>query len=288
MKTTRKFLSLFLILALLCLPVLASCGTTDTADAAEETATTAAEEPAATETSADSDSDAATPTATEFTVTFSLDDHATVTVYQTQADMADGENGEETATALARDKESGAILTDGEGQVNFVLTFDDGYELDDIAVESEENYNNLKGSADTGVANGYRITKITGDLTVTVTSKSAEEAEDLTQGYAVTFSVGEHVSVTVFKTQDTTAGGTGNATVAYSRDSATGTLTKDGSGQVNFLLVFDDGYELDGDITVTGSYKNIKGSEDTGVANVYRITKISSDLTVTINAKASA
>ena len=293
MKSKFKFLSLFLILALLCIPVLASCGTSETDITIEEEITTDAEEitTAAEETTttvADAEGDDATPTVTEFAVTFTLDEHVTVTVYQTQTDMTNGENGETTTTAYARDKTSGAILTDGEGQVNFLLTFDEGYELDAITVESADNYNNLKGSSDTGVTNGYRITKITGDLTVTVTSKSTEAAENLTLGYTVTFSVGEHVSLTVFPTQDMTAGGTENATVAYSRIGSTGTLTRDGTGQVNFLLTFDEGYELDAitiDKEAGAGYTSLKGSSDTGVSNGYRITKITDDLTVTVTAK---
>ena len=50
--------------------------------------------------------------------------------------------------------------------------------------------------------------------------------------------------------------------------------------------MFDEGYELDGEITVEGSYKNLKDLSADGTANAYRLTKIASDLTVTVNAKA--
>ena len=69
--------------------------------------------------------------------------------------------------------------------------------------------------------------------------------------------------------------------VAYSRDSETGLLTTS-SGQLNFLVIVEQGYQL-GEIEITGSYKNLKGKEDTGLDNVYRITKISSNLTVNIS-----
>ncbi len=276
----KKNLTLTLILSLLLgLALLSSCGTSKT-DGSETTAATAS--------ASGSSGSGSTEAEDGYTVTFVTDDDVSVTVYQTQDDMTDGSNGEVTTTALSRDADTGTATKDGTGQVNFLLVFSDGYELDNITIDKEEDsgYGNLKGSADTEITNGYRITKITSDLTVTVTAKSTNEEEDLTQGYQVTFSAGEHVSVTVFKTQDLTSGGTENATVAYSRDGTTGALTLDG-GQVNFLLVFDDGYELD-TLDVNGSYKNLKDSADTGVTNAYRITKIASALTVVITAKATS
>ena len=291
MKPKFKFLSLFLILALLCIPVLASCGTSETDITIEEEITTDAEEitTAAEETDttvADAEGDDTTPTVTEFTVTFTLDDHVTVTVYQTQADMTNGENGETTTTAYARDKTSGAILTDGEGQVNFLLTFDEGYELATISIDKEagSGYTNLKGSADTEVANGYRITKITDDLTVTIVSRAS------TDRYAVNFVTDEHITVTVYNTKSDmkkATNGEANATVAYARDD-NGDLLTDGEGQVNFVVVVDDGYEIDS-ITVTEwTCKNLKYPTETNVTNGYRVTKITSDTIVTIATKATA
>ena len=67
---------------------------------------------------------------------------------------------------------------------------------------------------------------------------------------------------------------------AYSRNSDTGYLTST-DGQLNFVVVFADGYGID-EITIDGTYKNHKGPSDTGMANVYRITKIASDLTINI------
>ncbi|MCH5351755.1 MAG: hypothetical protein J1F39_07300 [Clostridiales bacterium] len=215
-----------------------------------------------------------------FTVTFECDDHVTVYVYETQ-DMSGA--GVKTDTAYSRDSETGEPLGDGNGQVNFKLVFDDGYELSSIDIDNADGYNNLKGSADTDVENGYRITKITDNLTVTVTSQEEGAEEDYTQGYKVTFVCDEYVTVTVYKTQDLSSGGEVTF-VAYSRESGTGALTKSGDGQVNFLLTFADGYELD-EIVITEGYKNLKGDEDTGVVNAYRITKISAELTVTVKVK---
>ena len=212
-----------------------------------------------------------------FTINFVCDDNVKVYVYETQ-DM-DGD-GALSTTAYSRDGDSGELLNDGNGQVNFKLVFADGYELANIDIT--EGYNNLKGSADTGVENGYRITKITDDLTVTITSQLKGTEEDYSQGYKVTFVCDEHVSVLVYKTQD--MNGDGEATnIAYSRDSGTGMLTLT-DGQVNFVLVFDEGYELAG-LNITEGYKNLKDSADTGVENGYRITKITDDLTVTVTSQ---
>ncbi|MCH5155048.1 MAG: hypothetical protein J1F69_00430 [Clostridiales bacterium] len=213
-----------------------------------------------------------------YKVTFACDQNVSVLVYNTQ-DMSGA--GSQSTTAYSRDGVSGDLLKDGNGQVNFKLVFASGYELADIVIT--EGYNNLKNSADTGVENGYRITKITADLTVTITSKQVGAAEDLTQGYTVTFVCDEHVSVLVYKTQDMSGNGEQTNT-AYSRDSSTGALTKGGDGQVNFVLVFDNGYEL-ADIDITEGYNNLKGSNDTGVENGYRITKITDNLTVTVTTK---
>lgn len=290
MKPKYKFLTLFLTLALLCLPILAACGTTenDTVSSEEETTTPAEETPTTVATNTDT-----TPTVTEFTVTFALDEHVTVTVYNTQDDMTNNENGEQTTTAYARNKESGEILTDGEGQVNFLLTFDEGYELANITInkEADNGYTNLKGSADTGVINGYRITKITDDLTVTITAQVAETETDADReaAFGADFVLDEHVSVIVYQTQLDLQNGTNgieNATVAYARDSSSGKLLTDGNGQINFVLVFDEGYELD-TVTVTeNTYKNIKIPAEDTVENSVRVTKIKADTTITITTKA--
>lgn len=73
--------------------------------------------------------------------------------------------------------------------------------------------------------------------------------------------------------------------IAYSRDSSTGEYLKDGNGQVNFEIIFKEGFELDS-ISVDGTYKNLKTPADTGRVNTYRITKIASDLSVAISSKA--
>ena len=264
---------LCILMALIVVGSLAACSADNQPEAEATTGATAAVTTAKTtaETTAEE-------VPTGYAVTFVPDENVTVTVFQTQ-DMTTG--GTVATEAISRDSETG-IPTQTDGQVNFVLNFAEGFELADIVVTGE--YKNLKGSADTGTENGYRITKIASDLTVTITSRASGSAnDDSANGYAVTFVPDGNVTVTVFKTQDMTAGGTVTNSAA-SRDSATGAATKT-DGQVNFIVTVAEGFEI-GEITVTGSYKNLKGPDETGVANGYRITKVAGDLTVTITSQA--
>lgn len=107
-----------------------------------------------------------------YTATFITDDHVTITVSDTKS--FDGEVAEDAETAIARDGDSGAILTDGDGQVNFIINVAEGYQVASVTA-TEGTYKNIKGPADTGITNGYRITKITDDLTITVTTEEIPE-----------------------------------------------------------------------------------------------------------------
>lgn len=109
--------------------------------------------------------------------------------------------------------------------------------------------------------------------------KVCEYSESLSDyAYKVTFVCGDSASVVVYNNQDYTANGT-ESLIAYSRDSDTGELKKDGDGQVNFKVVVNDGYFVS-DISIEGKYKNKKSIDKDN--DIYRITKIESDLTVTI------
>ncbi len=113
---------------------------------------------------ADGDTDA-------YTVTFSAGDHYSVDVYYTQDYTAADETG--VTTACARSGDTGEIDVSGDGQVNFRVVVDDGYVLAaDPAVEG--SYKNLKDQGD-GI---WRITKIAGDLTVTLAVTEAGEDDD--------------------------------------------------------------------------------------------------------------
>lgn len=109
-------------------------------------------------------------------------------------------------------------------------------------------------------------------------------AED---GYTATFVTDGHCTITTYLTQDYTGTSYANQTTAVARDSDTGEVDTSGSGQINFTVVLEDGYEI-ASVSVEGSYKNLKDSSDTGLENTYRITKVASDLTVTVTTAESA
>ena len=211
-----------------------------------------------------------------YEVKFELDSHVKVYIYETQDFTLDYV---ESTVGYSRDSDTGELLGDGNGQINFKLEFDDGYEIDSINVSG--SYKNIKGSADTGVTNGYRITKIASDLIVTITSKEITQEEDVTDGFKATFNL-ENCSVYAYLTQDTSTDGidVSNNDI-YARDSLTGNILTDGSGQINFKVVPDEGYQVNlANITVTGTYNNIKAID----TNIFRITKISSDITINVSA----
>lgn len=129
--------------------------------------------------------------------------------------------------------------------------------------------------------------------TTEVTEYTEEDDEEETtqaeedEGYKVSFVTDGNASINVYYSQDYTSADETNATSSCSRNSATGALDSTGEGQVNFAVVLAEGCEIDS-ITIDGTYKNLKGPEDTGAENTYRITKIQSALTVTVKTKASA
>ena len=97
--------------------------------------------------------------------------------------------------------------------------------------------------------------------------------------YKVEFNTDEHIKVYIYDGQNYDKDPI-NTLLTYSTDKK-GNLLKDGEGQVNFLVVPDEGYSYN--INVDGSYKNLKGKEETGLDDVYRITKIKSDLIISIS-----
>ena len=108
----------------------------------------------------------------EFAVTFAAE-HAGVDVYYTHDyTKADEEN---VSAAFARNSDTGEIDTTGDGQVNFRLRPEEGYEI--VSVTADQNYKNLKGADDTGVEGIYRLTKVKGPVTVTVITKESGGGE---------------------------------------------------------------------------------------------------------------
>jgi uncharacterized repeat protein (TIGR02543 family) len=91
---------------------------------------------------------------------------ASVTVYETKG--MTGPCIENATLAHPRNGDTGLIDCSGDGQVNFVVDLLPGYMLESVAAEPAASYKNLKLPADTGIENGYRITQVKGNLTITV------------------------------------------------------------------------------------------------------------------------
>ena len=268
------------------------------------------------------------------TATIAADAGASVSVYETQ--KPDSAHADDAKFANPRDGDSGLIDCSGEGQINFVVNVAEGYELESVTAEPASSYKNLKGPADTGVENGYRITKVKGEFTIMVRTRrtgaavcdhdyqpsvtaptctaqgyttftctkcgdsfvdeyTAKADHDYVNGvcavcgeklFSVAIVCGEGASVTVYETQKADGPKEENASSANPRDGDTGRIDCSGDGQVNFEVVLADGYELDSVAAEPAeSYKNLKGPEDTGAENRYRVTKVAAPLTITVTAK---
>lgn len=178
----RRFLSLILFLGF----ALAATACTWSETTTATTGLTTSETTASRETTTDSTGTETIDTSTEsFSVTFVTDAFVTVTVYPTQ----ELTGGEVLSVASPRDGDTGEILYDGNGQVNFVLTFAEGYEAASVTAEPAASFNNLKVPSELGIAYAYRITKLTGDVTITVVSRvaSGENGEyDVSQPTVIT------------------------------------------------------------------------------------------------------
>ena len=107
------------------------------------------------------------------------------------------------------------------------------------------------------------------------------------EGYGVTFSKDSGATINVYHTQDYTTADETNVTKTVSRNSDSGDPDSTGEGQVNFTVVPQNGYEVDS-VTVSGSYKNLKDVSTDTLPNTYRVTKVTSDLTITVTTKKTA
>ena len=115
------------------------------------------------------------PNAAWYVVTFVTDGNCSVSTYLTQ-DTTDPYE-ENASSAYARNSDSGQKDISGNGQCNFSVIASDGYAVQSVTVtDGVSNYKNLK--VVDAAANIYRLTKITGNLTVTVTTVSARIAGD--------------------------------------------------------------------------------------------------------------
>ena len=226
-----------------------------------------------------------------FKATFVAGTGAAVTVFDTQ-DYSTG--GKENAQyAFARDSVTGEILDDGNGQVNFRVEVNPPYHVSKVTAEPAENFKNVKGPADTGEENCYRVTKVTGPITITIETSECEHEWDEDgkctkcglSAYRVDFACDEHCSVTAFTTQDLTADGQADAKFVYARSKA-GEIDISGEGQVNFIVNVDEGYKIASiKADPSGKFKNLKGPDETLVINGYRATKVTGSFALNIKTK---
>ncbi|MDO4404314.1 MAG: hypothetical protein Q4C09_04675 [Atopobiaceae bacterium] len=130
-------------------------------------------------------------------------------------------------------------------------------------------------------------------LTATDTACEGHEAVEqdavADEGYAVSFNLGEGVTVNVYHTQDYATATETGVTSAVSRNSDTGEPDSTGDGQVNFTVVVADGYSFPGLSAndIAGTFKNLKDVSTKDLPFTYRITKVQSDLTVNVAASKS-
>ena len=179
-----------------------------------------------------------------------------------------------TSTSV-RNPDTGEIIPDGgEGQVNFTVKTKQGYIVSDISVSPAGSYKNIKGPADTEKANTYRITRVTGDIEITVTTKQASE-------YTVSFDKKSNISsIDLYYTQDYTTPDEFDVNEGFVRNSDTGAIDITGDGQISFRVNPAQGYKVK-KVDVSGNYKNLKDQGN----RIYRVTKINGDLLVTVTAE---
>jgi hypothetical protein len=106
-----------------------------------------------------------------YTVTFAGDSGvSSITVYETQDYTGTSASVSATGSTVSRSSSTGEPDSTGDGQVNFTVVLNDGYALDTVTVSG--SYKNLKDLGD----DTYRVTKIAGDLTITITTTKSETA----------------------------------------------------------------------------------------------------------------
>ena len=226
-------------------------------------------------------------------VDFVCGEGASVTVFKVQDLTSEGEVRD---FAFPRNSVTGEIDVSGDGQVNFRIETTGDFKVASVTAEPTTNYKNLKGPADTGAENAYRLTKVTGPVTVTIETSEFVCVHEFDENgvclncgkkaFRADFVTDEHCSVTVYDTQDLAGEGRPNAAFAFARGSADGQIDLTGAGQINFVVQLDEGWEIDS-LTAepAASYKNLKGPDETLTENAYRVTKVTGDFTVTVTTK---
>ena len=205
-----------------------------------------------------------------WTVNFVKDDNCKEIVYYKTKDFIANDivklkKGETVYYSYDKDTKKKTYYEDGEA--NFIAYFNDGYKVDRINIAEAGNYNkieleteNVPGVYDNN-GNAYNVTKVQGNLTITITSKAKSDTPD---GFAVTFNT-SHATINVYQMRNAY-----NADIKHTGVTSDYTVTGAGKdaysddpyfAQISFEVVCDDGYEVTG-ITPAANdgvtYKNLK------------------------------
>lgn len=173
------------------------------------------------------------------------------------------------------------VLADGEEGDLYAAVYEDG------SLKSAKKVKAVSGRVDLGSDMEYDSQTdllrcfLWKDMTPLSTAFTGEPEEEI-QGFKASFATDGNVQIYVSGTQDFAETKTDPEWV-YARDGSTGEILTDGNGQINFKAVPIDGYEIESVTVSPANYKNIKTPADTGIENAYRITKVTGDITVTVN-----
>ena len=230
-----------------------------------------------------------------------ITNHCSVVVYKSET-ISDENIAE--APFYARNKTSGVEVASG-GQIFFKVVPETGYvwnngvtaeevkvnTLPFIAQKSENSGNKFRTSAD-GI---YSITQFNDDLSILI--NCIPEGGEAGLGYEVTF-VTTNCHVLIYQTQDyefTPVAPTDNKAITRTTkgDAAKYVAASDGVAevkpQINFLIVCDEGYTVGKDnIVIDGTYNKLEQGDINVNPNIWKATKVKSDLTITITAVAAA
>ena len=213
-----------------------------------------------------------------------------------------GDNGHEadedaeiySTPVLARDGDFGYPSIDGTGQINFMPTFLNDYQVASVSVSPAGAYKNIKLPAETGVENLYRITKVNSDISISLTATTYPVTTFnwvLPENYA-----GEIPTITIYKTSEE-IGVEGKGTILnfidntatdylYNKDTGIRTIADGDTAQVHLVIgsISTEGYTVKDPIISAGKAKNFKYDDTTGE---WKATKVSEPLTITFEITAA-
>ena len=232
---------------------------------------------------------------TGYNATFTVE-HCKVLVYSTKA--YETETPVETNTCIAKDEEGNIAPYDPEDielqpQVSFKVVCDEGYSVtvNNITITPRDNYKNLKQNPDSneGQDDIFRITKVQGDIAISIVATEGEQAK----GYTVTF-VPTNCTIKVYvgpKNADGTNLDTPEDGVYYARVKDSPYAIGFTTPQLNFEVVCEPGYVFEPVITdnkvdfITHPDTTKDGyNKFSDKGGYYNLTKVDDNITITITA----